>query len=414
MTHDSVYVKEISDLLYQASRSIRILRNIAWPVGIKEAFLASGGTVMPTVEYPKYDPTNTHEALKKLKSRLRGDDAFDQWAMRTATILGTSARLLSSMGTPDFYQYSRELYSSPGDPLPDGMSTSLDLARQFEHLYGHIEQLELGSPYDACLLAHVVAERMTEAVQEMFGEDAPEVALDDEIASNAIAGRQRIRIRRTACFTDNDVDQLIHHEAYVHVATSLNGYAQHQLKILRAGHPGTTKTQEGLAVFAELITGSLDLDRLRRLSDRIIAIQMAIDGADFIELYRYFLEKTDSQEQAFENARRVVRGGVLTGGAPFTKDMVYLDGLLRVHNFMRIMVTEGRFDYLELLFCGKLDMEDIPLLLQLREQGLVDKPRFLPPWMQDRRFLLSYLAYSSFLNSIDLSKVREHYRAMLS
>ena len=60
------------------------------------------------------------------------------------------------------------------------------------------------------------------------------------------------------------------------------------------------------------------------MSDRTIAIQMAVDGADFIEVYEFFLERIHSEEQAFENTRRVFRGGVLTGGAPFTKDIVYL------------------------------------------------------------------------------------------
>ena len=38
---------------------------------------------------------------------------------------------------------------------------------------------------------------------------------------------------------------------------------------------------------------------------------MAIDGADFIEIYRYFVDKGISRNQAFENSRRVFRGGVL-------------------------------------------------------------------------------------------------------
>jgi hypothetical protein len=61
----------------------------------------------------------------------------------------------------------------------------------------------------------------------------------------------------------------------------------------------------------------MELDRLRRLADRVFAIQMAIDGADFIEVYRYFLERTGQPDQAFENARRVFRGGMMVGGAPF-------------------------------------------------------------------------------------------------
>lgn len=56
----------------------------------------------------------------------------------------------------------------------------------------------------------------------------------------------------------------------------------------------------------------------------MLTIQMAIDGADFLEVYRFFLDRTGDPDQSFESARRVFRGGVITGGAPFCKDLVYL------------------------------------------------------------------------------------------
>lgn len=411
---DNKYVREVSNLLYDASRSIRILRNIAWPNSAREEFFRKNAQRLPEVQYPDYDPSDALQKVKKVRAFLNGNSPVEQWAFRIAAVLERSALLLSSMGTADFLEHSAQLYGLPGDTLADGKSTSLEMARHFDQLYDHMSNLHLNDAPEACNLATQVAEQMREAVAKMFGGDAPEVVIDDEVSSNAIAGRRRIRIRRTACFTDNDIEQLIHHEAYIHVATSLNGYAQPNLKILRAGHPGTTKTQEGLAVFAEFITGSLDLDRLRRLTDRIIAIQMAVDGADFIEVYRYFLPKLDSEEQAYENARRVFRGGLVTGKAPFTKDMVYLDGLLRVHNFLRVIVSAGRTDCLHLLFCGKLDIADLKVLHQFSEMGLLKAPKYLPPWVQDERFLLTYLAYSSFLNSINLTRIKEHYQSMLN
>ena len=36
------------------------------------------------------------------------------------------------------------------------------------------------------------------------------------------------------------------------------------------------------------------------------------------------------------------RGGLVEGRAPFTKDVCYLDGLLRVTNFLRIALTNHR------------------------------------------------------------------------
>jgi uncharacterized protein (TIGR02421 family) len=206
----------------------------------------------------------------------------------------------------------------------------------------------------------------------------------------------------------------VQHEAFVHAGTSLNGAAQTAFPILAAGHAGTTRTQEGLAVFAELISGAMDPSRLLRLADRVLAIQMSMDGADFLQIYNFFRDKTHDPHQAFENARRVFRGGVLTGGAPFTKDSVYLEGVVRVHNFLRIAVQETRVDCIRLLFAGKMDIEDMPAITALAAQGLCVFPRFLPPWARDLRFLLSYIAYSSFLNRMNLERVRDHYKDMLA
>ena len=405
---------KLSDTLYEASKSIRILRNISWEPNVAADFFANKAQKLPVVSYPKVDVSETLSLLKKAKQLVPKDKLVRDWAEEIIRDLDEGAGLLESMGTKKFYYHSDQLYGSPKAFLLDGKSTSLDLANHFEKMYNNLDGLDLGAPPEACILAEEVVRQIEKAVKNEFGDKAPKVYIDDTIASNAIAGRQRIRIRGEACFSDKDIDQLIHHEAYIHVATSINGKNQEQLKILGAAHPGTTKTQEGLAVFAEFITGTIDLDRLRRLSDRIVAIQMAVDGADFLDVYKYYLEKTKAEDQAFESTRRVFRGGVMTGGAPFTKDIVYLDGLLRVHNFLRIMIAEGRADLMDLLFVGKLDIEDIPVLSMFEKEGLISPPEFLPPWMKDTRFLVTYLAYSSFLNSVKLTKIKEHYRSMLA
>ncbi|MDH5630370.1 MAG: flavohemoglobin expression-modulating QEGLA motif protein, partial [Gammaproteobacteria bacterium] len=311
------------------------------------------------------------------------------------------------------FDYSKELYGEPKTPLIDKKSTPLKLADQFNKILESVSHVDLGAPPEACILAETVAFEMEKAVKDMFADKAPPVFVVDELSANALAGATRIRIRRGACFSDRDVEQLIQHEAFIHVATALNGLDQPILKMLSVSTPDNTKTQEGLAVFAELITGCIDLDRMRRLADRVVAIQMAIDGADFIEVFRYFCERVGSEEQAFENARRVFRGGMVEGGAPFTKDVVYLDGLLRVHNFLRALVSVGRPDCLRLLFCGKLDLDDIPILGWMVNTGMCKPATYLPPWASDLRFLLSYLAYSSFLNTISFADEKEHYATLL-
>ena len=183
---------------------------------------------------------------------------------------------------------------------------------------------------------------------------------------------------------------------------------------MRHGHPGTTEIQEGLAVFAEVITGNMDPRRFRRLSGRVMAIQMAIDGADFKEVFDFYEARNVGREQAYENTRRIFRGGVMSGGAPYTKDMVYLNGLLRVHNFIRTAVKLQRADLIRVLFVGKLDIEDIPALSQLASQKRIEPPKYMPPWASDLRFLVSYMAYSAFLNQVKMPGFQAYYEKELS
>ena len=403
MNNSNQRISDLSARLYQASKEIRIIKHISWPVEVCESFFRSKAQQLPEIQYPRFDPSNELMQVSSIQSEL-GDAAVDQWLNRQAQVLATSALMLSASGTEQFFKYSRELYGAPADPLTNGMTTSLALAQQFDALIESFSNVDLGAPPNADRTAEDVAEEMRRDVQKAFAENAPEVTVVDQLSANALAGPKRIRIRQGAQFSDRDVVQLINHEAHIHVGTSLNGMEQDLLLMLGASHAGTTRTQEGLAVFAEFITGTMDIDRMRRLSDRVLGIQMAIDGADFIEVFRFYENRLDNEEQAFENTRRVFRGGVLTGGAPFTKDNVYLNGLLRVHNFFRAIVSTKRVDCLPLIFCGKLDLEDIPVLSQLAKEGLCKKPKYLPPWASDKRFLLSYLAYSSFLNHIDMKK----------
>jgi len=411
---DSKRIRNACGLVYQATRSIRILTQISWPNRVREKFFAQGENELPDVKYKKFDPSDALERLALARSAFGLPRMINEWLNITAYNIETSAKMLASCGSPDFFRYSSELYGVPTGVLSDQETTTLDLAIQFDNAFEEFKGLDLGGPETKNVTAEMLADQMRIEVRRFFGDLAPDVYVVDALSANALAGPSRIRIREGARFSDRDVSQLIHHEAHIHVATSLNGINQGDLQILAASHPGTTKTQEGLAVFAEFITGSMDLDRFRRLADRVIAIQMAVEGADFLEVYRYFLERIGDREQAFESARRVFRGGVLRGGAPFTKDIVYLDGLIRVHNFLRTMVAAGRADCLRLLFCGKIDLEDLPVLGHLAEQGICQPPVFLPSWAKDIRFLLCYLTYSSFLNRIDLTRVKNHYSKMLS
>lgn len=400
--------------LREAEKPLRILNLLTWPPTLRERFLSGDGDRLPAPEYPAIDVDPVYRALTGARRRIRHAGPAQSWLERIAERIETAAGMLDRVATPGFHAASVELYGSPTTPVAEAGTTPLALAKRLRRIIDRLKDMDLGEGPESDVSAEKLARRMRRWSRQRFGDQAPEVELVDQLSANATASAERIRIRQGAIFSERDVDQLIHHEAGIHVTTALNGRAQDCLPILAASHPGTTRTQEGLAVFAEFISGAMDLDRLERLADRVIAIDMAERGADFVEVYRHFRTREATRENAFEQARRVFRGGVITGGAPFTKDVVYLDGLLRVHDFLRSAVAAGRADCLQLLFCGKMDIEDIPVLCDLAARGLVRPPRFLPPWAEDRRFLVSYLAYSGFLNRVRLSHVKHHYAELLA
>lgn len=395
-------VKEIAKILHGACRPLRILGAIGWEPEVKEAFLASGGRELPEVSYPTFDPTPTIEAVREARRQIVPVTTIDLWLERQAQAIELGARMLAGVGTPAFFECGRQLYGEPTAPLRYVPITPLELAQTVLDTIEQLARLDLPIATPEYHSAERVAGQLKTAVEAHFANQAPAVELVDRLSANALATAKAIRIRRSARFTDRDFIQLLHHEAYIHVGTSLNGKAQTDLPILAAGHPGTTRTQEGLAVFAELISGAIELDRMRRLADRVLAIQMAIDGADFREVYAHFLARTGDPDQSFESARRVFRGGVITGGAPFTKDLVYLMGLLQIHNFLRASFAAGRADCINLLFCGKLDLFDIPALCELYDMGLCRPPRFLPPWISDPRYLLAVLTFNVFMSRVSL------------
>ncbi|CAM5569640.1 hypothetical protein RLIN73S_05633 [Rhodanobacter lindaniclasticus] len=116
---------------------------------------------------------------------------------------------------------------------------------------------------------------LAETLDAFFGDGMIRVEVDPELTAKAAAGATRIRLRGGASFSQYDHHQLLAHEAFVHSLTALNGRRQPLLASLGRTSPRVTATQEGLAVFAELMSGAIDIARLKRISLRIVAIDVA-------------------------------------------------------------------------------------------------------------------------------------------
>jgi uncharacterized protein (TIGR02421 family) len=414
-------LRDVSAQILDAQRPIRVLRVLSWDEEVERQFFASDARDLPRPEY-RIPPevAESGERFRALRGSLSGGGVIEGFLRDTCDAFATAARMLAAVGSKDFYYHSVELYGRPASLTADRKTTNLSLAEHFaqvvEGVAGTAEaSSRIPSPEDEPVLtAGEVQPMLAERFARFFPEAPIRVELVDDIAAKAVAGVDGVRIKRDARFSRRDLLQLEHHEGQVHVATALNGRAQPLVPFVGYPSPRTTATQEGLAVLTEFMTQSTSLERLRRLSDRTLAIKMAEDGADFCELYRFFLGRGHDEGTAYDCARRVCRGGLVQGGAPFTKDVCYLDGLLRVTNFLRVALVKGHLDHVRLFFAGKIDVEDVPLFGRLLREGLVSEPRYLPAWARDLSYLTAFMSYSAFLGECDLSVERRRYEDLIA
>jgi uncharacterized protein (TIGR02421 family) len=395
-------LREISSEINEVQKPVRVIAALAWPDEVEREFFAHNASVLPKPTYQV--PSGVEEAcgvFQNLVRRLDGDNEIERFLRETCVAMATAARMLMSIGSRDFYHHSVELYGRPSSLSSDKRTTNLDLARHFEQVIegfspplSVIDQPTLGAEEAALALRARFA--------TFFTSHPVKVRVVDHLAASASSTAAEVRLKCDARFSPRDLRQIEYHEGQVHMATTLNGRAQPVIPFIGAPSPRTSRTQEGLAVFTEFITGSISLSRVRRLCDRTRAIHMAEEGANFLDLYRFFRDRGLDEHTSFDSARRVMRGGLIEGGAPFTKDGCYLDGLLRVTNFLRIALVKGQSQLVRMLFVGKLAIDDTPLFDRLAREGLVNEPIYMPAWAKDLSYLTAFMSYAAFLGRSDL------------
>ena len=399
--------------LLTAVKGIRILPTVAWPASLEDRMIAAYGQrrfALPEVTYARPDLGVARAELEAIE-REAGDggpsaaDPIGDYLRRTAESWRIAAEMLESVGTAAITAPSIALYGKPGDLIPGSQRSNLDAARYFVELSDELGSDLLADDSSVEMPAEQLCNELATTLDAFFGAGMIRVEVDPELTAKAAAGATRIRLRGCTTFSEYDRHQLLAHEAFVHSLTALNGRQQPLLASLARTSPRVTATQEGLAVFAELMSGAIDIARLKRISLRILAIDMALNGADFVEVYKYFSACGQNVADSFHSAQRVFRGVPPSGGAAFAKDNVYLSGLLTVHTFFRWAFKQQRMDLLRHLFAGKLTLHDVIALQPHFESGAILPPRWLPPWMQHVHGLAGKLAFSVFINGIHMNRV---------
>lgn len=415
----------LSERIVNAQRDIRILNALKWPAEIKNQFFKKHAHEMPSVDAATYEkiPIGFDPAVKTeefyaierdIRRQLGQFSGVANIMLRMCREYREVVRLLQARGAAEFPKISQELYGSAQDAFYAGAPTLEDLATLVGNTLDKAvlePNIEGEKTYTSEEAVPVLGQRLN----DYFGcpDDPYRVKLSDEIVADASAGAEWIKLRNNAIFTERDLRVLEVHEGWVHMGTTLNGLSQPVCTFLSKGAPSSTLSQEGLAIIMEIFTFSSSPRRMLILAYRVMAVNMAEQGANFLDVYNFYREQGFNEESSYHASTRVFRGCLLDRGA-FTKDLSYSKGFVLIYNYIRLAIKSGVPHYIPLLFLGKTTLEDLAILSDLIKEGIVIPPKYLPPHFTDLAGLTSWMTYSLFMNRLSLDSLSANYKGILS
>jgi uncharacterized protein (TIGR02421 family) len=353
-SHVQPLLLAIDKELYQLAKGIDTLSFVN-PInleGEKKRFLSSKGNYAPQFNYRhlNIDPYLFREHLYRLPVDQIADASIQQMYREVVDGLAMKIDLIASVGTDD-------------------LSNANFLLRA--------PQIEEESKQ-----ALVAPEKALEFYKKKAREWGMECKFEisGRIVANAVVSKRTLLINKNKHVTKTEMNALAHHELGVHLSTTINAQDQ-TLKILTLGLADHTRTQEGLAILSEFLSGNMTIERLQMLAWRVMAVDEMIDHGDFRRTFR--LLKDDygvDDDTAFTICARVHRGG------GFTKDYLYLSGL---RDALRLYKSSD----LTNLFVGKTGFSNLTLLNELVSRGIVQKPKLLPEFLEKPADIPDVLTY---------------------
>lgn len=418
-------IRDLSERIVAAQRPIRILDALKWNSDIQHTFFKSNFKELPIINVDfynknplRFDPgeklTEFEQIERDIRKELGQFNSVGIIMQRMCREYSTVVEMLRARGTPNFTKLSQQLYGSSSDAFYAGAPTLKDLATVLSNTLTFTHKQAKNPDDEKRYTSEKTVELLTKRLRKYFGDNDSQtrVKLSDDIIADAAAGAEFVKIRNNIMFSKRDLRVFEVHEGWVHLGTTLNGLTQPVCTFLSKGPPSSTMTQEGLAIIMEIFTFSSHPGRMQGLTDRINAIHMAENGANFIEVFNFFRTQGFTEEEAYIRSTRVFRGSTPDGG-PFTKDLVYNKGFILIYNYIRLSIQKGLLSRVPLLFLGKTTLEDLHVLSDLVQEGLIIPPKFVPPQFSDLAALSSWMCYSLFLNQLDLKRLAIEYKEIL-
>jgi uncharacterized protein (TIGR02421 family) len=351
-------VFEIDENINRLVRNLELLAFIN-PLNIaqeRKAFFKEKYNYDPQFKYRKvrFDTYKLHRLFYSQRLKKIEDEKFRELYKDVIYTYSGLVQCIESIRKPghDFYFNSLRFYGTPTDRMVDN-------ARFILH---HESDEQDDAIYDKNITTLDAIEFFNE-YKRLYNFDFGIKTSSAMSAAAMVSNKDQLLIlKKNHLFSQHQLNVLAHHEIGIHLVTTFNA-ADQPLKIFSNGFPNNVETQEGLAVFAEYMSGNLTVTRLRELAYRVIAIDSLIKGNDFKGTFdiihnQYKLDR----DRAFNITLRTHRGG------GFTKDALYLSGLQKIYQ------RHLNGDTMDTMLLGKCSLEYESQVNYMKDLGIVAAP----------------------------------------
>lgn len=360
-------VRFVDRRLNEISKSFSFLLQVT-PVNAEAAwheFQKGHFEVEPTYYYRPLamEPGELKRQLFQLAISKIEDPTLSELFHERQDELDRKITMLSDVGTKRFVYGSQQVYGELTASL-------LSLAQSLlERINAHNREDMSAGEVTAGEFAKFARKEVAH-YQKLMPQFAAEVVIRDDMYAGLMCSDGNLLIGKDAKMPRSRVEALLHHEVGTHLLTYYNGLVG-PFKLLHTGLAGYDSLQEGIAVLSEYLVGGLSKPRLRLLAARVWAVHMMLAGATFIDTFRALTKDYGfSQRVAYTVTMRVYRGG------GFTKDAVYLRGLVEILDYL------GQGGTLEPLFVGKIAVEHIRFVRELLHRKVIHPAEVQPRYLQ--------------------------------
>lgn len=339
-------------VINEVSRKLRLVSSIH-PVNeqSERALFFEGKIREPKFLYKKAPPVCL-EALK----RLRIPDCY--WGNLLQTQRRRLLRLqviLESSKDLDVRDLSREIYGSPSEALQSAARQILSSVKEKKE-----------SP-----VSWETTKEVLESSLRAYGLNDWSVKASPGDFTAARSVERTIYLTPVGALYEGTAARLAVHEVGVHALRAVNGLNQ-KLSLFATGLPDYENTEEGLATYVELHTGTITAAALRNYAARVLAVASMERGRSFGQCFQDLREHGIQAVAAWETSVRAYRGGGLF------KDHIYLQGLLDV---FKHMTSDGKWDE---LYLGKVGLQHLQELRLGLASGLIQPAPILPGFVNEQ------------------------------